>query len=280
MFIFCFDQSKTSTKDNVLSYHLGCVISVAKFRRIFIKTKFSRKINEIIENSQVLYFDCEHFYCIQIMKVTDGNDPSRREEEGNNSNGRINGRISPNGQMINGHHVLTNSDSDNEAADENNAEHSGYELLPQNDPSRPPNATAPDPEIDKNEDEEDDDQPEETLEDILQRVQQHQQTQEPSSHLQSMIEQSQRQVEVEIVQERNSIFTSQPSSSSSQSSESRSATIDMSQDRVESIRSAMSSIQLPASAIPPWASNLSDEEIQNVLRDKFSDVMSIQKNPK
>ena len=81
------------------------------------------------------------------MKVTDGNDPSRREEE-NNSNGSINGRISPNGQMNNGH-VLTNSDSDNESAGDNNAEHSGYELLPQNDPSRPPNATA-DPESGNN----------------------------------------------------------------------------------------------------------------------------------
>ena len=212
------------------------------------------------------------------MKVTDGDDPSRREEE-NNSNGSINGRNSPNGQiLINGHHILTNSDnSDNEAADENNAEHShGYVLLPQNDQSRPPN---PEPEIsDTNEEDDDEDDQPETLEDILQRVREHQQTQPPTPHIQSMIEESQRQVEIETVQLRNSIFTSQPTTSSSQQpSESRSATIDMSQDRVETIRSAMSSIQLPASAIPPWASNLSDEEIQNVLRDKLSDVMSVHK---
>ena len=208
------------------------------------------------------------------MKMTDGDDPSRREEE-NNSNGSINGRNSPNGQiLINGHNVLTNSDnSDNEAADENNAEHShGYVLLPQNDHSRPPN---PEPEIRDSNEEEDED---ETLEDILQRVREHQQTQPPTPHIQSMIEESQRQVEIETIQERNLIFTSQPTTSSSQQqSESRSATIDMSQDRVETIRSAMSSIQLPASAIPPWASNLSDEEIQNVLRDKLSDVMSVHK---
>ena len=208
------------------------------------------------------------------MKVTDGDDPSRREEE-NNSNGSINGRNSPNGQiLINGHNVLTNSDnSDSEAADENNAEHShGYVLLPQNDHSRPPN---PEPEIRDSNEEEDED---ETLEDILQRVREHQQTQPPTPQIQSMIEESQRQVEIESVQLRNSIFTSQPTTSSSQQpSESRSATIDMSQDRVETIRSAMSSIQLPASAIPPWASNLSDEEIQNVLRDKLSDVMSVHK---
>ena len=210
------------------------------------------------------------------MKVTDGDDPSRREEE-NNSNGSISGRNSPNGQiLINGHHLLTNSDnSDNEAADENNAEHShGYVLLPQNDHSRPPN---PEPEIRDSNEEEDDDE-DETLEDILQRVREHQQTQPPTPHIQSMIEESQRQVEIETIQERNSIFTSQPTTSSSQQpSESRSATIDMSQDRVETIRSAMSSIQLPASAIPPWATNLSDEEIQNVLRDKLSDVMSVHK---
>ena len=211
------------------------------------------------------------------MKMTDGDDPSRREEE-NNSNGSISGRNSPNGQiLINGHHLLTNSDnSDNEAADENNAEHShGYVLLPQNDHSRPPN---PEPEIrDSNEEEEDDDE-DETLEDILQRVREHQQTQPPTPHIQSMIEESQRQVEIETIQERISIFTSQPTTSSSQQqSGSRSAIIDMSQDRVETIRSAMSSIQLPASAIPPWATNLSDEEIQNVLRDKLSDVMSVHK---
>ena len=210
------------------------------------------------------------------MKVTDGDDPSRREEE-NNSNGSFNGRNSLNGQiLINGHNVLTNSDnSDNEAADENNAEHShGYVLLPQNDHSRPPN---PEPEIRDSNEEEDDDE-DETLEDILQRVREHQQTQPPTPHIQSMIEESQRQVEIETIQERISIFTSQPTTSSlQQQSESRSAIIDMSQDRVETIRSAMSSIQLPASAIPPWASNLSDEEIQNVLRDKLSDVMSVHK---
>ena len=45
---------------------------------------------------------------------------------------------------------------------------------------------------------------------------------------------------------------------------------DMSKDQVETIRSAMAGFQLPTSSIPPWASNLSEEELQKLLQDKLS----------
>ena len=45
---------------------------------------------------------------------------------------------------------------------------------------------------------------------------------------------------------------------------------EMSKDQVETIRSAMAGFQLPSSSIPPWASNLSDEEFQKMLQDKMS----------
>ena len=43
----------------------------------------------------------------------------------------------------------------------------------------------------------------------------------------------------------------------------------MSKDQAETIRSAMAGFQLPASAIPSWASELSDEELQKMLQDKL-----------
>ena len=44
----------------------------------------------------------------------------------------------------------------------------------------------------------------------------------------------------------------------------------MSKDQAETIRSAMAGFQLPTSSIPPWASNLSEEELQKMLQDKLS----------
>ena len=43
----------------------------------------------------------------------------------------------------------------------------------------------------------------------------------------------------------------------------------MSKDQAETIRSAMAGFQLPESAIPSWASQLSDEELQKMLQDKL-----------
>ena len=76
-----------------------------------------------------------------------------------------------------------------------------------------------------------------------------------------MIEESQRQQEHEVIRERASIF---------RESENASQNIDMSKDQVDTIRSAMANFQLPQSAVPSWATNLSDEEWQKVLSDKLS----------
>ena len=47
------------------------------------------------------------------------------------------------------------------------------------------------------------------------------------------------------------------------------STLDISKDQAETIRSAMAGFQLPESAIPSWASQLSDEELQKMLQDKL-----------
>ena len=202
---------------------------------------------------------CKFALILEIMKMTDSNDPDRGGESNQNNgfdgNG-FNGRLSPqlNGHA-NGNEIHSESEEDNESPDEN--EHSGYVLLPQNEVPNIPN----------NEDSDND----ETLEEILQRVQQ-QPALEPSPQIQSMIQESQRNSEIEAVQERDTLF----SQTSRDASNSRN-TIDMSGDRVDTIRSVMSGFQLPPNAIPPWAVNLSEDEIQKVLRDKLSDVMSVSK---
>ena len=187
--------------------------------------------------------------------MADSNDPDREGE--NNQNNGLDGRLSPhlNGHA-NGNEVHSESEEDNESPDDN--EHSGYVLLPQNEvPSIPNNENS------------DNDEPQ-TLEEILQRVQQ--QPLEPSPQIQSMIQESQRNAEIEAVHETDTLF----SQTSRDASNSRN-TIDMSGDRVDTIRSVMSGFQLPPNAIPPWAVNLSEDEIQKVLRDKLSDVMSVSK---
>ena len=68
---------------------------------------------------------------------------------------------------------------------------------------------------------------------------------------------------LEQVRETEAVFT-QPRASNSGDS------ISMDNDRVEQIRSAMSAFQLPPSAIPNWASELSDEEWRKMLSEKLS----------
>ena len=126
------------------------------------------------------------------------------------------------------------------------------------------NSRAP-PNANRNESDENDtdDELAETLDDILRRVHENQ-AENPSPHIQSMIVESQRQSDLEIVQERDSLFSQNSSASRN--------TIEMSSDRVDSIRSVMSSFTLPPSAIPSWARNLSEDDIQKVLEDKISDL--------
>lgn len=166
------------------------------------------------------------------------NDPLKNQE---------NGQINSNG---NGHlaEALDDTESDNENSGDEN-ERSGYELLPQND-------------IPNQGDDSEDDSPQ-TLDEILRQI--------PPSHtspqVQDMIEESQRNRDRELIQERDSLFSqSQAAQTSTQTSNS---TLDMSKDQAETIRSAMAGFQLPESAIPSWASQLSDEELQKMLQDKL-----------
>jgi len=82
-----------------------------------------------------------------------------------------------------------------------------------------------------------------TLEEIMRSI-------PPSTPVQEMIDASNRNQEMEAVLEREALFNQTSSSS----------VIDMDKDRVESIRAAMAGFQLPSSAIPSWASNMSEEE--------------------
>merc|ERR1712141_528819 len=80
---------------------------------------------------------CKFALVLEIMKMTDSNDPDREGE--NNQNNGLDGRLSPhlNGHA-NGNEVHSESEEDNESPDDN--DHSGYELLPQNEvPSIPNN---------------------------------------------------------------------------------------------------------------------------------------------
>ena len=91
-----------------------------------------------------------------------------------------------------------------------------------------------------------------TLDEILRQI-------EPSQQVQEMIQESQRNQIVEEVQERQTVF-----------SQTQSDSIDMSKDKVDTIRSAMAGFQLPSSAIPSWASNMSDSEWQKIVSDKLN----------
>lgn len=132
------------------------------------------------------------------------------------------------------------SDSEENDSDENvqDGSNPGYELLPQNEVE------------DTNDDIEDSPQ---TLDEILRQI-------EPSQQVQDLIQESQRNQIAEEVQEREAIYSQTQSDSS---------TIDMSKDRVEMIRSAMAGFQLPSSAIPSWASNLSESEWEKLVNDKL-----------
>ena len=101
-----------------------------------------------------------------------------------------------------------------------------------------------------------------TLDDILRQIQ-------PSQQVQTMIEESQRTQDREVIQEREALFN-QPLSTALQPPAQSQTSSDMSKDQVDTIRSAMAGFQLPTSSIPPWASNLSDEEFQKMLQDKMS----------
>ena len=132
------------------------------------------------------------------------------------------------------------SDSEENDSDENvqDGSNPGYELLPQNEIE------------DTNDDIEDSPQ---TLDEILRQI-------EPSHQVQDLIQESQRNQIAEEVQEREAIYSQTQSDSS---------TIDMSRGRVELIRSAMAGFQLPSSAIPSWASNLSESEWEKLVNDKL-----------
>ena len=127
------------------------------------------------------------------------------------------------------------NDSDENVQDGNNP---GYELLPQNENDQPNDDI--------------DDSPE-TLDEILRQI-------EPSQQVQDLIQESQRSQIAEEVQERQAIYSQTPSDSN----------IEMSKDRVEMIRSAMAGFQLPSSAIPSWASNLSESEWDKLVNDKLN----------
>ena len=127
------------------------------------------------------------------------------------------------------------NDSDENVQDGNNP---GYELLPQNDNDQPNDDVEDSPE---------------TLDEILRQI-------EPSQQVQDLIQESQRSQIAEEVQERQAIYSQTPSDSN----------IEMSKDRVEMIRSAMAGFQLPSSAIPSWASNLSESEWDKLVNDKLN----------
>lgn len=170
------------------------------------------------------------------------NDPRKNEDNGDELEHR-NGHFHP---PENHHHQNTDESEDSDQAEE---VQSGYELLPQAE-----NGQVQQEGDDDTSSEPEDDSPH-NLEDILRQI-------PPSDRVQGMIEESQRTQEREVIAERESLF-SQPSGSNSNG-------IDLSKDRVESIRSAMAGFQLPANAIPSWASNLSEEEWQKIVNDKIT----------
>ena len=130
------------------------------------------------------------------------------------------------------------SDSEENDSDENVQDgNTGYELLRQNEGEVPENDVEDSPQ---------------TLDEILRQI-------EPSQQVQEMIQESQRNQIVEEVQERQAVF-----------SQTQSDSIDMSKDKVDTIRSAMAGFQLPSSAIPSWASNMSDSEWQKIVSDKLN----------
>ena len=187
------------------------------------------------------------------VKMTDRNDPSRQENgDQDQANDHVNDRLSP---QLNGHVNGNDTHSDSDDENEQNNDLSGYEPIPQNE-NAPPDANR-----NENDENDTDDEPVETLDDILRRVHENQ-AENPSPHIQSMIVESQRQSDLEIVQERDSLFSQNSSASRN--------TIEMSSDRVDSIRLAMSSFTLPPSAIPSWARNLSEDDIQ-----KYSNKLSM-----
>ena len=131
----------------------------------------------------------------------------------------------------------------NETEEEENP--SGYELLPQNEMN----------ENNSNSDEDTIEDSPQTLDEILRQI-------PPSNQVQGMIEESQQSHEREEIRERDSLFSAQGSATN--------RNISMDQDRADTIKSAMASFQLPASAIPSWASGLSDEEWSKIVRDKLT----------
>ena len=168
------------------------------------------------------------------------NDP-RKEQE----NGQINQR--------NGQPPAVVAAEDTDSSDENNSaeenDRSGYELIPQNDI---PNA-----------EEEDNDENFQTLDEILRQI-------PPSTEIQNMVEESERNQNRELIQEREVLFSQPPPETQPSNSN-----LDMSKDQVETIRSAMAGFQLPASSIPPWASDLTEEDLQKMLQDKLSSRNSL-----
>lgn len=174
--------------------------------------------------------------------MTLSNDPRKNEENGEDLEHR-NGHFNP---PDNPQH---NTDESEDSDPEDGHVQSGYELLPQGE-----NGQVHQAENDSSSEPEDDDTPH-NLEDILRQI-------PPSERVQEIIQESQRSQEREVIAEREVLFN--------QSSGSNSNGIDLSKDRVESIRSAMAGFQLPASAIPSWASNLPEEEWQKIVNDKIS----------
>ena len=72
-----------------------------------------------------------------------------------------------------------------------------------------------------------------------------------------MIQETQRDHTVEEARERQAVYK-----------DSQSVSIEMNNDKVETIRTAMKGFTLPA--IPSWAENLSESEWQKVLSEKLT----------
>jgi len=169
------------------------------------------------------------------MKLAEENDPRKRGE----SNDDL---FTRNG---NAHLEDHGSASDDDSGDENGGEHPGYELLPQNEVQSA--------DMDRSESDEEDEP--QTLEDIMRQV-------PPSPQVQDMIQESQRNQEREVVQERQSLFNQSSSN------------INVNKDHAETIRTAMAGFQLPQSSVPSWAANLSDEDLKKLMNDKLSSVFT------
>ncbi len=188
------------------------------------------------------------------------NDPGRKDEEAANAEDQV----QVNGNGI--HDELSESEEDENGSndgDDRDVDHGGYELLAQEPPPHHQNGNESDH---SNENEDDDIEIEEDWppEGMIPRL-------PPSFQVEGIIEEARRARVVEQARETEAIFSQpRPAAEGSATSSSTAGTIDLDKDRVEQIRSAMSSFQLPSTSIPQWASELSDEEWRRMLNEKLS----------